>query len=129
MIEFLMVADAPKTVAPFTIDGGDGWLFVTGQMPTIPQMTAHPCRRHRGADPPVMDNLKIVLADPAAGSTGVVFARVYLTHFERDYAAMNGLSVVFRAGRLPARTCIASRPGAWALVEIDSWAQRCGATQ
>ena len=37
MIEFLMVPDAPKPVAPFShATVADGWLFVTGQMPTDP---------------------------------------------------------------------------------------------
>ena len=37
MIEFLMVADAPTPVAPFShATAAGGWLFVTGQMPTDP---------------------------------------------------------------------------------------------
>jgi hypothetical protein len=35
MIEFLMVAGAPAPVAPFShATACEGWLFVTGQMPT-----------------------------------------------------------------------------------------------
>jgi 2-iminobutanoate/2-iminopropanoate deaminase len=37
MIEFLMVPGAPTPVAPFShATAVDGWLFVTGQMPTDP---------------------------------------------------------------------------------------------
>jgi 2-iminobutanoate/2-iminopropanoate deaminase len=37
MIEFLMVSGAPTPVAPFShVVDSDGWLFVTGQMPTDP---------------------------------------------------------------------------------------------
>jgi len=34
----------------------------------------------------VIENLKRVLAGIGSGLDQVVFARVYLTHFERDYA-------------------------------------------
>ena len=38
MIEFLMVPGAPTPVAPFShATAVDGWLFVTGQMPTDPE--------------------------------------------------------------------------------------------
>jgi enamine deaminase RidA (YjgF/YER057c/UK114 family) len=37
MIEFLMVPGAPTPVAPFShVVTSNGWLFVTGQMPTDP---------------------------------------------------------------------------------------------
>lgn len=35
MIEFLMVLEAPTPVAPFShATAAEGWLFVTGQVPT-----------------------------------------------------------------------------------------------
>jgi reactive intermediate/imine deaminase len=133
MIEFLMVADAPTPVAPFShATAADGWLFVTGQMPTDPTDDNAPlpdgieAQTHR-----VMDNLKLVLAGTGGGLDRVVFARVYLTHFERDYAAMNRVyETYFAAGRLPARTCIGVTGLArGALVEIDLLARRAtGAT-
>jgi 2-iminobutanoate/2-iminopropanoate deaminase len=51
---------------------------------------------------------------------------VYLTHFERDYAAMNRVyQSYFAPGRLPARTCIGVTGLArGALVEIDLLARR-----
>jgi 2-iminobutanoate/2-iminopropanoate deaminase len=50
-----------------------------------------------------------------------IFARVYLTEFERDYAAMNAVwASIFPEGRRPARTCIGVTGLARsALVEID----------
>jgi enamine deaminase RidA (YjgF/YER057c/UK114 family) len=56
----------------------------------------------------------------------VLQARVFLTHFERDYAAMNAVyASYFPADRRPARTCIGvtglARGG---LVEIDFVARR-----
>jgi enamine deaminase RidA (YjgF/YER057c/UK114 family) len=74
----------------------------------------------------VMDNLKLVLAGTGGGLDRVVFARVYLTHFERDYAAMNRVyESCFAPNRLPARTCIGVTGLArGALVEIDLVARR-----
>src|SRR5262244_2037216 len=89
MIEYLMIAGAPTPVAPFShAVASDGWLFVTGQMPTdpndddaaLPEGIEAQTRR-------VIDNLKLVLAGAGSGLELVVCARVYLTNFERDYAA------------------------------------------
>jgi 2-iminobutanoate/2-iminopropanoate deaminase len=133
MIEFLMVADAPKPVAPFShATAADGWLFVTGQMPTDPADDGAPLPHGIEAQTRrVMDNLKLVLAGTGGGLDRVVVARVYLTHFERDYAAMNRVyESYFAPGQLPARTCIGVTGLArGALVEIDLLARRAaGAT-
>jgi 2-iminobutanoate/2-iminopropanoate deaminase len=128
MIEFLMVAGAPTPVAPFShAVAADGWVFVTGQMPTDPDDDSLPLPEGIEAQTRrVIENLKIVLAGAGSALDKVVFARVYLTHFERDYAAMN---VVWRSyfaeGRLPARTCIGVTGLArGALVEIDLLGKR-----
>ncbi len=123
-----MVAGAPTLVAPFShAVACDGWLFVTGQMPTdpddggakLPEGIEAQTRR-------VIENLKLVLAGAGSALDRVVFARVYLTHFERDYAAMNAVyQSYFAAGKLPARTCIGVTGLArGALVEIDLLARR-----
>jgi reactive intermediate/imine deaminase len=128
MIEFLMVAGAPKPVASFShATATEGWLFVTGQMPTDPNNDAAPLPDGIEAQTRrVMDNLKLVLAGAGSSLDGVVFARDYLTHFERDYAAMNAVyQTYFAPGRLPARTCIGVTGLArGALVEIDLLARR-----
>jgi 2-iminobutanoate/2-iminopropanoate deaminase len=128
MIEFLMVPGAPQPVAPFShATAADGWLFVTGQMPTDPNDDAAPLPEGIEAQTRrVIDNLKLVLAGCDCGLDRVVFARVYLTHFERDYAAMNAVyQSYFAPGRLPARTCIGVTGLArGALVEIDLLARR-----
>ena len=133
MIEFLMVSDAPTPVDPFShATTADGWLFVTGQMPTDPADDNAPLPAGIEAQTyRVMDNLKLVLAGTGGGLDRVVFARVYLTHFERDYAAMNRVyESYFAPGQLPARTCIGVTGLArGALVEIDLLARRAaGAT-
>jgi 2-iminobutanoate/2-iminopropanoate deaminase len=128
MIEFLMVAGAPTPVAPFShAVAADGWLFVTGQMPTDPADDDAPLPEGVEAQTRrVVENLKLVLAGAGSGLDKVVFARVYLTHFERDYAAMNAVwRSYFAEGKLPARTCIGVTGLArGAFVEIDLLAKR-----
>ena len=123
MIEFLMVPGAPQPVAPFShAVAAGGWLFVTGQMPTDPNDDAAPLPEGIEAQTRrVVENLKLVLAGAGSGLDRVVFSRVYLTHFERDYAAMNEVyRGYFEPGRLPARTCVGVTGLArGALVEID----------
>jgi len=119
----LMVADAPEPVAPFSHAVRAGrFLFVTGQMPTapgggtevVPGGIVEQTRQ-------VMANLKTVLAAAGGGLEHAAHVRVYLTHFERDYAAMNETYAgYFPPDRRPARTCIGvSGLAVGALVEID----------
>jgi 2-iminobutanoate/2-iminopropanoate deaminase len=128
MIEHLMIAGAPNPVAPFShAVAADGWLFVTGQMPADPNDDSAPLSEGVEAQTRrVVENLKLVLAGAGSALDKVVFARVYLTHFERDYAAMNDVwRSYFAPGKLPARTCIGVTGLArGALVEIDLLAKR-----
>jgi len=130
MIEFLMIPEAPTPVAPFShATAAGGWLFVTGQMPTDPADDSAPLPQGIEAQTcRVIDNLKLVLAGAGSGLDQIVFARVYLTHFERDYAAMNAVyQSCFAPGKLPARTCIGVTSLArGALVEIDLLARQGG---
>lgn len=128
MIEFLMVPGAPTPVAPFShATIADGWVFVTGQMPTDPLDDAAPLPDGIEAQTRrVVENLKLVLAGVGSALDQVVFARVYLTHFERDYEPMNAVwRTYFAPGRMPARTCIGVTGLArGALVEIDLLARK-----
>jgi len=128
MIEFLMVAGAPTPVAPFShATACEGWLFVTGQMPTDPADDSAPLPEGIEAQTRrVIDNLKLVLAGSGSSLEQVVCARVYLTHFDRDYATMYRVyESYFAPGRLPARTCIGvTGLACGALVEIDLLARR-----
>jgi len=74
----------------------------------------------------VMTNLKTVLEGLGLGLEHVVMARVYLTRFKQDYAAMNETyRSYFPEGRLPARTCVGVTGLAYdALIEIDLVARR-----
>ena len=125
---FHFMPDAPKPVAPYShaVESG-GIVFVTGQLATDADDDA----RHL---PPgieaqtrkVMDNLGRVLKGVGLGFANVVSAHIFLTDFERDYAAMNAVyATYFAPDRLPARTTIGvthlARGG---IVEIDLIARR-----
>jgi reactive intermediate/imine deaminase len=123
-----IVAGAPRAVAPFShAVEADGLVFVTGQMPTDPAAPDAPLpasveAQTRG----VFENLKIVLGGLGLGLEHVVMARIYLSEFRRDYAALNRIWPEFwQAGKLPARTTVGVTALAVdALVEIDLVARR-----
>lgn len=122
------VASGPRPVAPFShAVEADGFIFVTGQMPTDPAAPDAPLPAGIEAQTRrVIDNLKIVLGDIGLGLEHVVMARIYLTQFERDYATLNALWPSFwEAGKLPARTTVGvTALAVGALVEIDLVAKR-----
>ncbi len=121
-IEHLVFGDGPERVGPFShaVRAGD-FLFVTGQMPTLPE---DPTRLVAGGieaqTRQVMENLKTVLAEAGSGLERVVFARVYLVNFG-DFDRMNAVySSYFDPDRMPARTCIGvTGLAVGASVEID----------
>lgn len=125
---FHMVGAAPTPVAPFShAVEKDGWIFVTGQMPTHPDNDDAPLPKGVEAQTRrVMENLRIVLQGVELGLDHVLVVRAYLTDFKRDYAAMNAVyAEYFPSNRRPARTCIGVTGLARdALVEIDMIARR-----
>ncbi|HZF79895.1 MAG TPA: RidA family protein [Rubrivivax sp.] len=125
---FLMVSGAPTPVAPFShVVECDGWCFVTGQMPTDPEDDSQPLAPGIEAQTArVMENLKLVLGGIGLGLEHVLQVRVYLTHFEEDYARMNAVyASYFPADRRPARTCVGVTGLArGARVEVDLIARR-----
>lgn len=123
-----LIAAAPQPVAPFShAVEADGWVFVTGQMPTDPAAPGAPLPVGIQAQTRrVMENLKTVLGGVGLGLEHVVMARIYLTNFERDYAELNLLwPTYFEPGKLPARTTVGvTALAVGALVEIDLVARR-----
>lgn len=126
--KFHMFPAAPKPVAPFShAVEADGWVQLAGQMPTDPDDPSKPLPDGIEAQTrQVMDNLVLVLGGLGLGLEHVISARAFLTHFERDYAAMNEVyASYFPADRRPARTCVGVTALArGALVEIDMIVRR-----
>ncbi|MCP8884803.1 RidA family protein [Devosia sp. XJ19-1] len=118
-----MISSGPRPVAPFShAVETNGFVFVTGQMPTDPEAPDAPLPEGIEAQTRrVMANLEIVLDGIGLGLEHVAMARIYLTQFERDYAAFNAIwPTYFEAGKLPARTTVGvTALAVGALVEID----------
>ena len=106
---FHMIGGAPDPVAPFShAVEADGWVFVTGQMPFTGTANDSPYPETIEAQThAVMRNLVTVLEGCGLGLADVAVARVFLRHFDDDYAKMNAVYAgYFPPGRRPARTCI-----------------------
>lgn len=125
---FHMIPTGPTPVAPFShAVEADGWILLTGQMPTDPENDSASLPEGIEAQTRrVMDNLGLILAGLNLGFEHVLSVRAYLTHFNEDYAAMNAVyASYFAADRRPARTCIGVTGLARnARVEIDFVARR-----
>lgn len=125
---FHMIATGPRPVAPFShAVEADGWVMLTGQMPTDPAAPDAPLPEGIEAQTRrVIENLKIVLTGVGLDLSDVVQCRCYLTRFERDYAAFNDTyQSYFPPDRRPARTTIGvTALAVGALVEIDMIAKR-----
>jgi 2-iminobutanoate/2-iminopropanoate deaminase len=123
-----IIAAGPRPVAPFShAVEADGWIFVTGQMPTDPSAPDAPLPQGIEAQTRrVVENLKIVLAGVGLGLEHATMARIYLTNFERDYQTLNLIwPSFFVPGKLPARTTVGvTALAVGALVEIDLIARR-----
>jgi 2-iminobutanoate/2-iminopropanoate deaminase len=125
---FHVFAQGPKPVAPYShVVELDGWLFVTGQLPTgldddkaaLPDGIEAQTRK-------VMENLRIVLGQVGAALKDAVQVRIFLTDFDRDYDRMNEIyRQYFAADKLPARTTVGvTRLARGGLIEIDVIAWR-----
>jgi reactive intermediate/imine deaminase len=125
---FHMIGGAPDPVAPFShAVEADGWVFLTGQMPftdtsnTSPYPDTIEDQTHQ-----VIKNLVAVLEGCGLGLADVAAVRVFLLHFDQDYARMNAVyASYFPEGRRPARTCVGVNGLArGARIEIDMVARR-----
>jgi 2-iminobutanoate/2-iminopropanoate deaminase len=126
-MKFHMIAGGPKPVAPFShAVETDRFVLVTGQMPDTPAAPGILPEGIVAQTHAVMANLRTVLTGVGLGFEHVAMARIYLSRFSQDYAAMNdAYRSYFAADRLPARTCVGVTGLAYdALIEIDLIARR-----
>ena len=128
MPDFHLFSNGPRPVAPFShAVETDGWVILTGQMPTDPDAPDDPLPDGVVAQTNrVMANLKIILGEMGLNLSHVVQCRCYLTEFERDYADFNeAYAAHFPTDRRPARTTVGvTALAVGALVEIDCVARR-----
>lgn len=125
---FHMIDGAPDPVAPFShAVEQDGWVFLTGQMPFTGTANDSPYPEGIEAQTrQVFTNLERVLHGIGLDLSHVVQARVFLLHFDEDYARMNAVyQTYFPPSRRPARTCVGvSGLARGARIEIDFVARR-----
>ena len=128
MPDFHLFSKGPRPVAPFSHAGeDDGWVILTGQMPTDPNAPDAPLPEGIEAQTlRVMDNLALILGELGLDLSHVVQCRCFLTEFERDYVAFNETyQSYFPKDRRPARTTVGvTALAVGALVEIDCIARR-----
>ena len=101
----------------------DGWLYVTGQLPTDPVAPAAdlPSGVEAQAEQ-VFHNLETIVEGAGYALSDTVFVRIYLTHFKRDFDALNGVYHRYFSdhGSAPSRTTVGvAELGRDALVEVD----------
>ena len=122
MIEYLTFDDGPKKVGPFShaVKSG-GFLFVTGQMPTLKNDPTHLVSNDiKDQTHQVFKNLSTVLKNSYVPWSNIVFVRIYLVNFQ-DFDNVNEIyKTYFPKGKLPARTCIGvTGLAVGSLIEID----------
>lgn len=122
MIEYLTFDDGPKKVGPFShaVKSG-GFLFVTGQMPTLKNDPTHVVSNDiKDQTHQVFKNLSTVLKNSYVPWSNIVFVRIYLVNFQ-DFDNVNEIyKTYFPKGKLPARTCIGvTGLAVGSLIEID----------
>lgn len=125
---FHMISGGPRPVAPFShAVEAEGWVILTGQMPTDPDAPDAPLPQGIEAQTNrVIANLEVVLNGLGLDLGHVVQCRCFLTEFGRDYSAFNAAYAAhFPADRRPARTTVGvTALAVGALVEIDCIARR-----
>ena len=106
MIEKLFIDRAPQPIAPFSHACRVGDLvFITGQMPTVPETNEMLLGTFTEQTHRVMQNLAIVLDAVGSDFEYVVQSRVFITnmgHFEE----VNAVYASYFPAPLPTRTCI-----------------------
>lgn len=122
-IKVRSAAPPPKSARYSHAVEAQGFLHVTGQLPIDPDApdAALPATIEEQTEV-VFRNLKLIVEAAGYELRDAVFARIYLSDFERDYIGLN--SVYHRYfddnEALPARTTVGvARLGRAALVEIE----------
>jgi 2-iminobutanoate/2-iminopropanoate deaminase len=101
----------------------NGFLYVTGQLPTDPDAPEAPLRDGITAQAEMcFENLARILRHAGYAFSDTLFVRIYLTEFERDFAAFNAVYARHypQDQPLPSRTTVGVTVlGRRALVEVD----------
>jgi reactive intermediate/imine deaminase len=123
-----MIDGLPKSVSPSShATEADGFVYLTGQFGRDLDDPAKPLPDGiRAQTERTLSNMRRVLGALGLTMGQVLRVRVFLTHFKRDYDAMNEVYAgFFPADARPVRTCVGvSDLVRDALIEIDCVAKR-----
>ena len=126
--KFHILDGLPKSVSPSSHAAeADGFVFLTGQFGRDLDDPARPLPEGiRAQTDRTLGNLRRVLDSLGLPMGQVMSVRVFLTHFKRDYDAMNEVYAgFFPPDARPARTCVGVTDLVRdALIEIDCVARR-----
>jgi 2-iminobutanoate/2-iminopropanoate deaminase len=127
-IKFHIIDGLPKSVSPSShATESDGFVFLTGQFARDLDESATPLPEGiRAQTEQTLRNMRRVLQLLGLTMSQVMSVRVFLTHFKRDYDAMNEVYAgFFPEGARPTRTCVGVTDLVRdALIEIDCIAKR-----
>ena len=127
-IKFHMIDGLPKSVSPSShATEADGVVYLTGQFGRDLDDPARPLPDGiRAQTERTLSNMRRVLGALDLTMGQVLRVRVFLTHFKRDYDAMNDVYAgFFPADARPVRTCVGVTDLVRdALIEIDCVAKR-----
>ncbi len=127
-IKFHTIAGLPKSVSPSShATEADGFVYLTGQFGRDLDDPAKPLPEGiRAQTERTLSNMRRVLGALDLTMGQVLRVRVFLTHFKRDYDAMNEVYAgFFPADARPVRTCVGVTDLVCdALIEIDCVAKR-----
>ena len=123
-----MLDGLPRSVSPSShATEADGFVYLTGQFGRDLDDPAEPLPEGvRAQTEQTLRNMSRVLASLGLSMGQVLSVRVFLTHFKRDYDAMNEVYAgFFPPDARPARTCVGVTDLVRdALIEIDCVARR-----
>ena len=127
-IKFHILDGLPRSVSPSShATEADGFVFLTGQFGRDLDDPANPLPDGiRAQTERTLGNMQRVLESLGLTMGQVMSVRVFLTHFKRDYDAMNEVYAgFFPEGARPTRTCVGVTDLVRdALIEIDCIAKR-----
>jgi enamine deaminase RidA (YjgF/YER057c/UK114 family) len=126
--KFHIIDGFPRSVSPSSHAAeADGFVFLTGQFGRDLDDPDKPLPEGiRAQTDRALGNMMRVLGSLGLSAANVLSVRVFLTHFKRDYAAMNEVYAgFFPEGARPTRTCVGVTDLVRdALIEIDCIAKR-----
>ncbi|MFO1162870.1 MAG: RidA family protein [Reyranellaceae bacterium] len=127
-LKFHILPGFPRSVSPSShATEADGLIFLTGQFGRYLEDPARALPDGIEAQTDLaLGNMSRVLAGLGLSMSRVLSVRVFLTHFKRDYEAMNQVyATFFPVDARPARTCVGVTDLVRdALIEIDCVARR-----